>query len=329
MLADNRLRSVRATAFIVVALSLVTIAAGCFEGESLPGPPNVRIPGEVIYVHGTLNAEGDFVSKELLAMRADGRARRVIARGDFGAPVVSPDGTKILFTRLDPDRGMSQIFVMNADGSRVRRISRNEGEAYCSPTWSPDGKRIAFVTRDQCTGSSKRIALYVMNADGSAERKVAAGVGWGSDWSPGSEKIAYDTWDVDHGESIYVLDLRSGVRDRLAEGASPSWSPDGRRLAFARDADTRVSQSPFDDLFVINADGSGEQRVAHLEDRATNVGTIDWAPSGSWLIFDGWYAEGEGSDIYVAKPNGSALFRLTTSGENASPSWRPNPRENG
>ena len=84
----------------------------------------------------------------------------------MGRPTWSPDGRKIAVVsgRHGPEN--SEIYVMNADGSGQRRLTRNAAFDR-APAWSPDGRKIAFLReRDGKSG------VYVMNADGSAQRRL-------------------------------------------------------------------------------------------------------------------------------------------------------------
>lgn len=77
-------------------------------------------------------------------------------------PAVSPDGTKIVFTRLSlVDYSAYDIYIMDADGSNEIRLTKSPGDDY-QPDWSPDGKRIAF-----CSKRDGNYEIYVINADGS------------------------------------------------------------------------------------------------------------------------------------------------------------------
>jgi Tol biopolymer transport system component len=100
----------------------------------------------------------------------------------YAAPAWSPDGQKIIFAC--ERSGNSEIFVMNADGSGQRSLTRNPAFD-ADPAWSPDGRSIAFrSTRDGNTD------IYIMNADGSGQRNLTrspANEGRFA-WAPGRSK---------------------------------------------------------------------------------------------------------------------------------------------
>ena len=119
---------------------------------------------------------------------APGQVDQIQPNSDHGAPTVSPDGSRIAFTRsrttgcpfcVLADQG---IYVMQADGTNVTRISAPDPAHDSSPAWSPDGTRIAFVsTRDG------NYELYTMNPDGSDQTRITntpAIVERTPDWQP-------------------------------------------------------------------------------------------------------------------------------------------------
>ena len=86
-------------------------------------------------------------------------------RPDVQTPVWSPDGRRIAF--LSRRDGNKALYVMNADGSGQRRLTRDASNS-ATPAWSPDGRKLAFESvRNGTTG------VYVVNADGGGQRRLA------------------------------------------------------------------------------------------------------------------------------------------------------------
>lgn len=137
-----------------------------------PEAPDWHPTGESIVLGGmALNG----LSLEVLLFNLADRSVKQLTHGGFYEPVWSPDGQ-----RLAAHNG-TDIFVMNAHGENVTRLTRNEAVSG-HPTWSPDGGRLAFWS--QRNGASE---LWVMNTDGTDLRRLTGareGGDYDPDWQP-------------------------------------------------------------------------------------------------------------------------------------------------
>ena len=179
---------------------------------------------------------------EIYAARADGselrRLTHDVALDDH--PNWSPDGQRIVFvsTRAAPSadtppgRAWNGIYVMNADGSRVRRLSPPADEAKgadYSPAWSPAGDRIAFASGDGAEGGTN---VLVMNSDGTGRREVIADGGWPSFTADGAGLYFHSRRDGRWGIWRVRLDGSDPQRvtPREIEVFPPRASADGKWL---------------------------------------------------------------------------------------------------
>jgi TolB protein len=164
----------------------------------------------------------------------------------------SPDGTKLAFTSNRD--GNPEIYIMNKDGSGLRRITNNPGidEA---PTWSPNGNQIAWVS--DRTGQPK---IYVMNSDGTGQRLLVSDCycdrpTWSSE--PFNE-IAFAAKNGP-GYDIKVYSFQTGeakrITDSIGSNESPAFSPNGRHLVFVS---TRSGKSQ---IFTVDRDGNNLRQL--------------------------------------------------------------------
>ncbi len=211
--------------------------------------------------------------------------------------------------------GNVEIYVMNADGSSVTRLTDNEAVDR-GASWSPDGGRIAFESdRD---GDYE---IYVMNADGSDVTRLTENeaVDRGASWSPDGGRIAFYS-DRDEGFEIYVMNADGSDVTRLTDNEAidggPSWSPDGGRIAFSS-----LRGESFE-IYVMNADGSDQTRLTENEELDYSP---SWSPDGRSIAFT---SRRDGNDeIYVMNADGSDQTRLTENEEpDSSPDWSPDGR---
>jgi Tol biopolymer transport system component len=252
-----------------------------------------------------------------LAAAAVTTAPAVAANTNRAAAVFPGSNGKIAF-QSDRDHpgnpGLFEIYVMNADGSNQTRLTFSGGSM---PSWSPDGRKIAF-SRNNGNGGE----IWVMNADGSdpiqlTSTPVADDIS--PTWSPDGSKIAFARFSGDNYD-IWVMNADGSnptdITNNPAEDIDPSWSPDGSKIAFQTNRDG----SP--QIYTMNADGSGLQDLSN--NPASFDGHPDWSPDGSKIAFESNRdTPGFGVDVYVMNADGSGVTRLTTTHQDEMPAWSP------
>ena len=135
-----------------------------------------------------------------------------------------------------------EIYVMDADGGNQQNLTNNPSDDRY-PSWSPDGKRIAFVSdRDGHVMDGRRTdEIYVMDANGGNPQNLTNDPNdeWSPSWSPDGKRIAFasDREEPLRYFDIYVMDADGQNQQRLTndprDDRDPSWSPDGERIIFS------------------------------------------------------------------------------------------------
>jgi Tol biopolymer transport system component len=240
--------------------------------------------------------------------------------GGFQSTAVAANAFKGKIVFHSNRDGDYEIFAMNADGSGQTQLTHNETNEF-DPTWSPDGKRIAFTSFPiDFSGDGE---LFVMNADGSGLTQITdnAAQDFGPVWSPDGQRLAF-TSDRSGGSEIYSMNPDGSGVTQLTFGASvnlaTNWSPDGRQIAFTAYADGGDSE-----LFVMNADGTGVVQLTqnNFSDEGDHAG---WSPDGTQLVFSS-DRDGGDLDIFVMNADGTDVRQLTHNDfiTDDDPYWSP------
>ena len=252
----------------VLAICVLALASVLFVRPRKDAPAAHAVTSSAAPVQGGWHA------RDLRALTSDPGAER--------RPRIAPDGTRIAFGILDPDTGFDRIVVRSIEPSQNVHLTPGRNSHEALPAWSPDGTRIAFERLQQpgCT-------MHVASSLGGGERDIRGCSDFRAnyyDWAPdGRCLVTSDRAPPDGGRAIAMLDLD---RDGLAfldyeravddQDLDPRFSPDGRLIAFRR------GFSPYSDLYVMAADGSGVRRVTHV---AARIRGHAWTRDGRALVF--------------------------------------------
>ncbi len=226
--------------------------------------------------------------------------------------------SRILFHNAD-----NAIWSIDSDGANLEKVSRGTGIAY-SPNWSRDGGQFAYSEmRDYGA------AIILQNLASFSRKVVPSTTGSGQAitpaLSPDGKELLFG-WSTDHGTDLYRVDVARmccvmalTASGRLADNLSPTYSPDGRRVAFVS---TRAGNAQ---IYVMDADGANQRAL----DLAAGPGTgnsyaPDWSPDGERVAFHRDIAGGR-QVLFYDFGTGRATA-ITSAGRNEDPSWAPDSR---
>jgi dipeptidyl aminopeptidase/acylaminoacyl peptidase len=247
--------------------------------------PQISPDGQwVAYVVSTVDVKEDKSNSHVWMISYDGKTERQMtsSQESESSPRWSPDGRYLSFTssRPGPAKG-NQVWLLDRDGGEAFQLTELKGRLQ-GYEWSPD---------------SKRLALLVGDPDPEAEAAEAAKESGGKPKAP--KPILIDRYkfkqDVQgyllsgRHSYIYLFDIATKKLERLTTGkwdeSSPSWSPDGTRIAFMSNHAADPDRDPSAQVFVAEAKPGSTEKA--LTDAGSRGGRSrpEWSPDGKWIAF--------------------------------------------
>jgi len=297
-----------------------------------------KLPGQIVFADEKAAPN----HAQIWIQNANGTDVRqlVISNFDDRLPAISPDGTRVLFTRYVPDGAPlddAGVFVVNVDGTGLLHIDMN-GE---DPSWAPDGLQLV-ETRDLFDAGASTpysVALWIENLDGSGAHqitrqgmrcdKASCADGYQDNrarWSPDGLSLVFmrDLYTTPEQHEIMTASIDGTNVTRVSpkglDSDDPEWSRDGSLIVFQSPPDPSTAEQ---NLYTIKPDGTDlTQLTSHLSKDADGVSGVfhaSWSPDGRMIVFSHYPgAARTQASLYVINADGTGMALLSADQFNAN-----------
>ena len=296
---------------VVTAVLLATVAVG------LPATARPAYPGQngrIAFV-----SDRDDYQSDIYTMNADGSSVTRCARDGMrdDDPAWSPNGTQIAFSSVDLTGAGGgderDLYVMDADCGNVRRLTTDHLDPDIAPTWSPNGRRIAFMRDHDDTGWDIYVRDLTTGLDTNLTNMPAAD-NESPVWSPDGTRIAFESQRDNPFGEIYVMDADTGLNvTRITDTAGSgdaAWSPNGKKIAFKSGGEIHVRDLETGETTDLNNAGGASPA---------------WSPDGSRIAFM-THRDGNWEIYSMDAATGDNQNRLTNHGAfDSAPDWQAVP----
>ncbi len=235
----------------------------------------------------------------------------------------SPDGQAVAFTTFQPDEVRRDIYTFDLPNGPLRRVTGRALADHNSPSWSPDGRYLAYQAIDSTAATGWDIYIHDLHADTFEAVYVTPGMDGLPAWSPDGERLAFVGLEAESETyALLLLDVASGEVTPLLGLAEAgfnvplAWSPDGAALVFSAPLAFRNVN-----LYRIEI---ASREMRQLTSGSSGPTEPDWSPDGERLAFTSYHPQGTDLRIYTMDASGGGMTLITpgTAGYR-QPAWRP------